>query len=234
MFIAFNSPRARFLPAPARRKTKRTTTPHAEPRSHTAELRAPHAEQPQHAQLPPFAQRTALGGPCTPRPALTGYPARSPQRLPAGTGLSGTLGPPLRLTWRSKPSRPWWCAPPSPAAALPRCPCPPTPRTSVLPLGRAIRTAPLYPAQLPPAGLRPPPSPPFPAVSANGAAGRPESTMGNVVRGGGSSPQPRGAACPDALSARCQKRDWTAASSSAVRVSGVSQSFFFLRGPGLS
>lgn len=233
MFIAFNSPRARFLPAPARRKTKRTTTPHAEPRSHTAELRAPHAEQPQHAQLPPFAQRTALSGPCTPRPALTGYPARSPQRLPAGTGLSGTLGPPPALLGVVNPAV-------LGGALLPA-------RRQLFFAVRVLQprvlqcchwdersAQPHCPAQLPPAGPRPPPSPPFPAVSANGAAGRPESTMGNVVRGGGSSPQPRGAACPDALSARGQKRDWTAASSSAVRVSGVSQSFFFLRGPGLS
>lgn len=113
--------------------------------SRTAEPRAPHAEQPQRAPLPPFAQSAARGGSRTPSrtPRSRDSPARSPRRSPAGTGRQARHGTPFpRLTWRSKPSRPWWCAPPSPAAAPPRYPCPPAPRTSALPSGRSLRTDP--------------------------------------------------------------------------------------------
>lgn len=58
--------------------------------------------------------------------------ARGARPCPArGRAEPGRAG--QRLTWRSTPSRPWWCAPPSRAAAPPRCPCPPAPRTSAPP-----------------------------------------------------------------------------------------------------
>lgn len=117
-----------------------------------------------------------------PRGGGVSAPIPSSRSLPPGTGLQAcsTSGP--ALTWRSKPSRPWWCAPPSPAAAPPRCPCPPAPRTSVPPLGRGQPSAPRLSAR-PPAWQRAPGERPIPAGPANGAARRPASTMGDVVRG---------------------------------------------------
>lgn len=81
------------------------------------------------------------------------FPARAGvrrQHASRGAERSGSSARPGRpLTWRSKPSRPWWSSAPSRGAARPRCRCRPGPRSAGLPWLRGKRSL----ARRPP-GLR--------------------------------------------------------------------------------
>lgn len=171
--IAFNSQRARFSPIPAQRKAKKRTAPlHAGPPARgTASARALHTER---------------GTRRPPHPALRGQRRSLPTEVTRGHGAASTArrGPPALLGVVN------------PAvlggALLPA-------RRQLLLAIRVLQPRVLQrchrdgrSAQTRTAAARrtaAAPAPPLPAVSANGAAAWPQSTMGNAVRAGGSAPQ---------------------------------------------